>query len=453
MFAFFAIWTLLAALILGWWLADGGEAGPQIIQLDASETKTWRTRLEEGAALFRLHFHWALPWMLLAPYVIWLGTRFPFEPARWRSRSAALVLTAGVFVFVSQTLRPHVAPRQAVVVMVNYSTSTNHQDMEMRMNAAFRDAPPVRITDRVATLTITNASGTLSDVIRREISTLHRDPAEAEDLPSFLKDLRPPPLPLPDGSSLRRWPAVLDALACVALLGLAHAGVYHRRYRDREQQAAAMQARLNEARLHALQAQLHPHFLFNTLNGIATLLRRDPAAAEEMLTSLSDLLRIALSGSDRQTIPLREELDFLDRYLAIQQMRFGDRLRSEQTIAPDTLECLVPALVLQPLVENAIRHGIEPSGRPGCVRVTAACTAGELALTVEDNGLGLAPLAQEKPGTGLGLSNVRERLMALYGDTHTFRLEQPPAGGAIVHLRIPIRGPAPSSLPAALPSP
>ena len=434
-------------------MADGGEDGPQIIQLDSSETKTWRTRLEEGAALFRLNFHWGFAWVLLAPYVVWLGTRFPFEPARWRSRSGALVLTAAGFVFVSQALRPHLAPRQAMVVMVNYSTSTNHEDTELLKSATFRDSPPLRLTNRVATMTITNAYGTLSDVIRREVSALHSDAADSEDLPPFLKEFRPPPLPLPDASSLRRWPAVLDALACVALLGLAHAGVYHRRYRDREQQAAAMQARLNEARLHALQAQLHPHFLFNTLNGVATLLRRDPAAAEEMLTSLSDLLRIALSGSDRQEIPLREELDFLDRYLAIQQMRFGDRLRSEQAIAPDSLECLVPALVLQPLVENAIRHGIEPSGRPGCVRVTAACTAGELVLTVEDDGLGLNALAQEEPGTGLGLANVRERLKALYGDAHTFRLEQPPAGGVIVHLRLPIRRPASSSLPVDRPSP
>jgi sensor histidine kinase YesM len=143
---------------------------------------------------------------------------------------------------------------------------------------------------------------------------------------------------------------------------LAHAGVFYRRYREREQQASLLESRLNQAQLRALQAQLQPHFLFNTLNGIATLVRRDPATAEEMLLSLSELLRIALSSSHRQEIPLREELDFLDRYLAIQRMRFGDRLQVSEEIEASAMDCLVPALLLQPLVENAIRHGLEPSG-------------------------------------------------------------------------------------------
>ena len=167
----------------------------------------------------------------------------------------------------------------------------------------------------------------------------------------------------------RRTSAALDGFAYIALIGLAHAGVFYRRYREREQQAAVLESRLNQARLRALQAQLQPHFLFNTLNGIATLVRRDPATAEEMLLSLSDLLRIALSSSHRQEIPLREELDFLDRYLAIQRMRFGDRLRVTEEIETSAMDCLVPALLLQPLVENAIRHGLEPSGKLGELRI------------------------------------------------------------------------------------
>jgi sensor histidine kinase YesM len=224
------------------------------------------------------------------------------------------------------------------------------------------------------------------------------------------------------------------------LLGLAHAGAFHRRFREREQQAAHLEAHLHEARLRALQAQLQPHFLFNTLNGIATLLRRDPAAAEEMLTSLSDLLRIALSASSRQEIPLGEELGFLDRYLEIQRMRFGDRLRYERAVDPEALTCPVPALLLQPLVENAIRHGIEPSGNPGCVCITARLVGENLLIIVQDNGVGFQPARQDRPPGGVGLSNVRERLRALYGEAHDLRIEPPEGGGCAVTLTLPAAG-------------
>jgi sensor histidine kinase YesM len=243
----------------------------------------------------------------------------------------------------------------------------------------------------------------------------------------------PPPRPLRAG----RWSAVLDGLAYVALIGLAHAGVFHRRYREREQQAAHLSSRLNEARLRALQAQLQPHFLFNALNGIATLLRRDPAKAEEMLLSLSELLRIALSGSHRQEIPLQEELDFLGRYLAIQRMRFGDRLQVSEEIEPSALDCLVPALLLQPLVENAIRHGLEPSGQPGKLSIAASRNGGWLRLTVEDNGVGLRPGEQDR--AGVGLANVRERLAALHGAAHEFDMAEGPRGGVVVSIKLPAR--------------
>jgi sensor histidine kinase YesM len=234
-----------------------------------------------------------------------------------------------------------------------------------------------------------------------------------------------------------RWSAALDGLAYVALIGLAHAGVFHRRYREREQQAALLASRLNEARLHALQAQLQPHFLFNSLNGIATLLRRDPAKAEEMLLSLSELLRVALSSSHRQEIPLREEMDFLGRYLEIQRMRFGDRLQVSEEIDASATDCLVPALLLQPLVENAIRHGLEPSGRPGLLRIAALRKGAWLQITVEDNGVGLPP--GESLNAGVGLANVRERLATLHGAAQAFDITQRPAGGVVVSIKLPAR--------------
>ena len=237
----------------------------------------------------------------------------------------------------------------------------------------------------------------------------------------------------------------LDALAYLGIMGLAHAAVFHRRYRERGQQAILLSAQLNQARLRALQAQLQPHFLFNALNGIATLVRRDPAAAHEMLVSLSELLRLALNQSNRQEIPLREEMEFLDRYVEIQQMRFGDRLRVERTVEPAALECLVPALLLQPLVENAIRHGIEPSPNAGLVRIRAERVDGQVLLAVEDDGAGLPAgtadgSAALKPG--LGLSSVRERLESLYPGQFQFHLQPRPEGGVSVEIRLPFHLPA-----------
>jgi sensor histidine kinase YesM len=229
----------------------------------------------------------------------------------------------------------------------------------------------------------------------------------------------------------------LDGFAYIALIGLAHAGVFHRRYREREQQATLLASRLNEARLHALQAQLQPHFLFNTLNGIATLLRRDPAKAEDMLLSLSELLRIALNSSQRQEIPLREEMDFLGRYLAIQKMRFGDRIEVVEEIEPTAMDCLVPALLLQPLVENAIRHGLEPSVRQGLLRITGSRDGEWLRLTVEDNGVGLEPGVSNC--TGVGLANARERLATLHGAAHEFELVEREQGGVAVKIKLPAR--------------
>lgn len=230
---------------------------------------------------------------------------------------------------------------------------------------------------------------------------------------------------------------LLDVLAYGSLAGITHAVHFYRRYRERERRALFLESNLNKARLNALQAQLQPHFLFNTLNAIATLLRRDPKAAEATLTSLSELLRLSLSQSNNQEISLREEMQFLDRYLEIQQTRFGDRLRFEQQIEPAALDCLVPTLLLQPLVENAIRHGIEPSGNPGVVRVSAQQVDGRLAVSVEDDGVGLG--AEPAASSGIGLSNLKARLETLYGARQEMHVRARPEGGVAVRITIPLR--------------
>jgi len=225
-------------------------------------------------------------------------------------------------------------------------------------------------------------------------------------------------------------------LAYASLAGLAHAVHFYRRYRERERRAMLLESHLARARLHALQAQLQPHFLFNALNAVATLLRRDPRAAQDALASFSELLRLALSQSDKQEVPLGEDLRFVERYVEIQQTRLGERFRFEQIVDPGVLDCLVPALFLQPLVENALRHGIEPSPTPGIVRILVQRREKRLVFSVQDNGVGLPP--EEKRGRpGIGLSNLRARLIALYGEAQSVELVPRPEGGVIVRVEIP----------------
>jgi sensor histidine kinase YesM len=202
-----------------------------------------------------------------------------------------------------------------------------------------------------------------------------------------------------------------------------------------------LEAQLTKARLNALQAQLHPHFLFNALNAISTLLRRDTRAAQDALASFSELLRLALCHSTEPEVTLREDLEFLRRYVEIQQTRLGDRLHFEEIIAPEALDCLVPALFLQPLVENAIRHGIEPSANPGVVRVSVQPQGERLLLTVEDNGAGLSNKENERGGggIGIGLQNLRSRLASLYGAAQKIEFGPRPEGGVVVRVEIPLR--------------
>src|SRR6185369_12669089 len=209
-------------------------------------------------------------------------------------------------------------------------------------------------------------------------------PGTAPSSPGDFK--RPSRPPRPPKLSLRS--TILDLLAYGALTGLVHSVNFYRRLRERERRALFLESNLANARLNTLKAQLQPHFLFNSLNAITALLRRDPRLAETTLVALSELLRVALGQSDRQELALREELEFVQRYLEIQQTRFGDKLRVEQNIEPQALDCLVPTLVLQPLVENAIRHGIEPGEKTGVVRVSASRQDGKMVLAVEDNGVG-----------------------------------------------------------------
>jgi two-component system, LytTR family, sensor kinase len=186
--------------------------------------------------------------------------------------------------------------------------------------------------------------------------------------------------------------------------------------------------------------QLHPHFLFNTLNGIVGLVRDNKnQAAVSMLVGLSDLLRHTLEHSARQEVELREELSFIKLYLSIQEMRFSDRLRIEFDIDPATAKALVPNLILQPLTENPLRHGIARTAESGVVGITSAVEDGHLRLMVYDNGGGLPDDWQMKGSAGIGLANTVARLQQLYDDNHQFDIRNRDSGGVEVLIRMPLR--------------
>ena len=233
--------------------------------------------------------------------------------------------------------------------------------------------------------------------------------------------------------------AFLDTMVYVMTVGVLLAIDLRRKLRAQELTGARLQVELAKAELDALRVQLHPHFLFNTLNAISMLVRKGEGdTAVRMIAGLSDLLRLALATAGQQEVPLRQELDFLERYLCLQQIRFPDRLQIRMKIDPDTLEARVPSLVLQPLAENAVRQGIAPSIAGGSVEVAAVREGEELVLRVRDTGVGLQP-GSESSG-GVGLRNVRERLQHLYPGQHRFRVANRAEGGVESLLAIPFRG-------------
>jgi two-component sensor histidine kinase len=453
--AFLVIWTVLAGLAVWWLLTNGALESGVVLRYDAAVAKTWSVRLREWLGLALVNFHWAVGWVLLAPYVFWISSRFHLEQRRWLWRGLILIASAAAFILACDALDQRMGVTQDIMIIVAGKTvtddlridalaTTNRSGMQRKFFTSFFAKSNVVVGPHGVDVGGIGP-GPGRDPAMPDLSQWQRQIEEAETLLSgdggtnrlqFSQRL----------AAHRRRPTVffaLDGAAWIALAGLAHALHFHRRFRERELQAGLLSAHLTEARLHALRNQLQPHFLFNALNGIATLVRRDPQGAHEMLTSLSELLRLTLSQCERQEISLREEIDFLDRYLEVQRMRFGDRLSVRKEIAPATLDCAVPPLVLQPLVENAIRHGIEPLGNPGCVRIEARHESDDLVLVVEDDGVGMEPLETDRPvnGHGVGLASIRERLVSLYGERGQVVLRGKNGSGTGVQaeVRLPFR--------------
>lgn len=216
-----------------------------------------------------------------------------------------------------------------------------------------------------------------------------------------------------------------------AIVAVSQAINYFRKYQERE-------FRLSQAELQALRTQLHPHFLFNTLNAIAELVHSDPVVADRSIVRLSELLRFSLASEKAHEVTLKEEIEFLEKFVEIHKTLMRDRLNVRVCVAPETLDAAVPNMILQPLVENAIKHGISPRPEGGNIEVHARRLDGNLYVEITDDGLGM-PEQETSVQDGVGLINTRERLKHLYNDAHTFNLSSSPGKGVTIRISVPFR--------------
>jgi two-component system LytT family sensor kinase len=229
----------------------------------------------------------------------------------------------------------------------------------------------------------------------------------------------------------------LDVIIAALIVIAVHAILYYRDFRASELEQSLLRARLAEAQLRALKMQLHPHFLFNTLHSISSLVLEDAAKANNMIARLGDFLRLTLDNSDQQMVTLKEEMEFLHCYLEIEQVRFGDRLTIDFEIEATALSGQLPHLILQPVVENAVQHAIAPRIAPGRINIEAKRLNGLLRVAVTDTGPGSATASKPAEGHGLGLSNVRARLRETYGTRFRFETENISEGGLKVIMEVP----------------
>lgn len=369
----------LRPLLKGWifsFLAYGMLAFVLVVQV------FWVASMPLGDALRMTARDW-LPWALATPLLFRFVSRFPLERDRWKTR-----------------LLLQLACALATLTLCTWW-------------AAY--LPPPRPFDR-----------TPEPAAQREGVPVP---------PAGSRKPRPPPRPPGLFPADMLFFLGFRLPIYLAIVSIAHALCFYRRAQERERRTLSLQAGLAKARLSALRMQLQPHFLFNSLNAIAELVHKDPDAADDMLVALASLLRLTLETSGEQELPLSRELEFVKRYLAIEHVRLGDRLQVAFDLAPETQEALVPAFLLQPLVENAVRHGLEAQAEPGRLRISAIRRGSDLLLTVFDSGPGLR--ADKPLREGIGLANTRARLDELYGAAGTLELRM--AEGFAVEVTIPFR--------------
>lgn len=250
----------------------------------------------------------------------------------------------------------------------------------------------------------------------------------------------------------QQWPALIDCyrfyfwfgfyidlIIALLIIIAVHALLYYRRFRAGELERESLKSQLAQSQLRALKMQLHPHFLFNTLHSISSLILEDPPRANSMIARLGDFLRLTLDHSDEQLVTLKEETEFVRCYLEIEQVRFGDRLTVEFRIEPATHSARVPHLILQPVVENAIQHAIAPRAAPGRIQIEARRLGHRLRVELKDSGPGILARGGPLQKQGVGLSNVRARLEQLYDTDFSFEMNNSVEGGLIVVLEVPFQ--------------
>ena len=226
-------------------------------------------------------------------------------------------------------------------------------------------------------------------------------------------------------------------VTCLAIFGVNYAFDYYTKFRERDLKTSQLEAKLAQTQLQVLKMQIHPHFLFNTLNAISALIHKDREAADRMIVHLGDMLRIILDNAGEQEVSLGKELEMLTPYLEIEKTRFSDKLVISTDIEPETRFAKVPNLLLQPLVENAIKHGISRRTTGGTINISAKKENGKLQIRISDNGKGLPPDDKKNVKEGIGISYTRGRLAYLYTANHTFSIENNDDGGVIVNIVIP----------------
>jgi signal transduction histidine kinase len=368
-------WVLMALLFAG--------------QLWFMEDLSWND------AMMRAMADW-LPWVFLSPAIFWVAIRFPIRPGRI---VRSLLVSAAVCV-VSVWAAEEIF--QSILRQIGFAPGLASTEAG-RPALGEREGPPAGGAKKKKKFARPGETG----------------PAGRHGPMQHIMHFH-----LPMGLFV-----IMASNAYAYFLGM----------RERERKASDLARSLAEARLSALQMQVHPHFLFNSLNAIAVLVHKDPHAAEETITNLSELLRVALSTRHQHEVTLAQELSYLECYLAIERIRFGDRLQVEWAIADDARAGHVPVLLLQPLVENAIRHGIERRTEDiGRVKITAAVRDRRLVMTVRDNGPGpQKTVAGDRRGHGVGLDNTRARLATLHGVEAEVRLEAADGGGCLVTVTCP----------------
>lgn len=367
-------------------------------QISLSMELSWSDALLNG-------FHFWISWPLLALPAIVIAVRFPLERPRWPLHLAIHAVSAVVFVWLSNRVREV-------------------------------DLPP----DRLASwLGVTDPRGPM----------FRPSPAG----PPFARGRPRGQPPRFRGQPFR---ISFELLLYAGVASACHASTFLRRSRQRERQALELQASLAQANLQALRMQLNPHFLFNTLNAISTLVHTDPKGADQMIGHLSGLLRASLDTANDQEVSLRKELGILEQYLSIERRRFGARLNVELQVQQEALDVCVPTLVLQPLVENAVRHGVESSRSPERILVQAQREGDRLRLSINNridqaatgsgaaHGKNVSPSSPAPAGLGIGLSNTKARLQQLYGASASMEIQQTSTDGFTVELHLPwreVRGP------------